>query len=54
MEQRRVLWTAPYGGAVGTLIAIGVLVAVVALGVTNQMDVKLCFLFGALAAARLL
>lgn len=54
VEQRRVLWTAPYGGAVGTLIAIGVLVAVVALGVTNQMDVKLCFLFGALAAARLL
>jgi hypothetical protein len=54
VEQRRVLWTAPYGGAVGTLIAIGVLVAAVALAVTNQMDVKLCVMFGALAVARLL
>jgi hypothetical protein len=54
VEQRRVLWTAPYGGAVGTLIALLVLIAAVVLWLTNQMDPKLCAFFGALALARLL
>ena len=52
--ERRVLWTAPYGGAIGTLIAIVVLIAAVVLWLTNQMDPKLCAMFGGLALARLL
>ena len=54
MEQRRVIWTAPYGGTIGLLIALLVLIAAVVLWLTNQMDGKLCIMFGALAAARLL
>jgi len=54
MEQRRVIYTAPYGGTVGLVIAALVLVAAVVLWLTNQMDPKLCAFFGALALARLL
>lgn len=53
VEQRR-LWVAPYGGTIGMLIALIVLVAAVILWLTNQMDPKLCAMFGALAVARLL
>jgi hypothetical protein len=54
MEQRRVLYTAPYGGSIGLVIAALVLVAAVVLWLTNQMDPKLCAMFGSLALARLL
>jgi hypothetical protein len=54
MEQRRVIYTAPYGGTIGLVIAALVLVAAVVLWLTNQMDAKLCLMFGALALARLL
>lgn len=54
MEQHRVIWTAPYGGTIGQLIALVVLIAAVVLWLTSQMDPKLCAMFGALALARLL
>jgi len=54
MEQRRVIYTAPYGGTVGLVLAALVLVAAVVFWLTNQMDPKLCVMFGVLALARLL
>jgi len=52
--EHRTIWVAPYGGTVGLIIAGIVLIAAVVLWLTNQMDPKLCAMFGALALARIL
>lgn len=54
MSETRQYWVAPYNGIIGNIIAALVLVTAVVLWLTNQMDPKLCALFGALALAHLL
>lgn len=54
MATPRTYWTAPYGGVVGQLLAVLVIVACLVLWLTNQLDGKLAALIGATALARLL
>jgi hypothetical protein len=54
MSTPRTYWTAPYGGAVGQLLAVLVIVACLVLWLTNQLDPKLAALIGVTALARLL
>lgn len=52
--ERKVIWTAPYGGTIGLLIAALVVVACLVLWLTNQLDPKLAALIGFTALARIL
>ena len=54
MSTPRTYWVAPYGGVVGQLIAVLVIIAALVLWMTNQMDGQTAAMFGALGLARLL
>jgi len=54
MSTPRTYWAAPYGGVVGQLIAVLVIIAALVLWMTNQMDGQTAVMFGALGLARLL
>lgn len=54
MNEPRRYWVAPYGGSIGALIALLILIAVVVLFLIHTIDGGTAVLVGGLALARLL